>query len=478
MEAYQEINLLNSSALRQLQTFLREHRQGWAQQVPDLEAFEQGLMTQLMAVGREVLASELACYDVVAEQVRINGVQCGQPMMARETYLTTAGAVQVERHCYRPAGRGTRHVCPLEVRAGIVAGYFTPAAARQAAYVTAHLPPATGAELFGELHGMQPSASGLERLPKGLSTRWEAHRPEWEAQLRTLEPVPAGAVTLAVALDGVMAPMRAAAPAPERTPDKQPKGPQGYQEVGCGTLSLYDTQGERLQTVRYARQPEKSKLTLRGQLQAEAQAVLALAPRLRLVKLSDGARAHWDYLARLDLGERVPPPETWEIVDFYHACDHLHHALTLVWGECTPKGRAEFERLKTLLKEADDGVEQVIRHLQYRRRRARGNQRTGLTKELRYFRHQRHRMAYATYLRHRLPIASGVVEAACKTLVTQRLKQSGMRWSPIGAQAILTLRSLIQSDRWAAAWDLLRHSYQQSVQVVPVSAFAALPLAA
>ena len=475
MEAYQEINRLNSPGWQALSNFLRQHLQEWAERIPDLERFEHELHTRLLALEREVLVSELARYDVLAEQVRVNGVVCGQALTAPETYLTTAGPVQVERHCYRPAGHGTRHVCPLELQAGIVAGYFTPAAARQAAYVTAHLPPASGSELFDELGGQHPSASSLERLPKDLSARWEAHRAEWEAQLRTLEPVPAEAVTLAVALDGVMAPMRAG---PERAADKQPKGPQGYQEVGCGTVSLYDTQGERLQTVRYARQPEKSKLSLRGQLQAEVQAVLALDPRLRLVKLSDGAPAHWDYLKRLDLGPVAATVECWEIVDFYHACDHLHHALILVWGECTPKGRAEFERLKTILKEADNGAEQVIRHLAYRRRQARGNRRIGLTKELHYFRHQRQRMRYAAYLREQLPIASGVVEAACKTLVTQRLKQSGMRWSPTGAQAILTLRSAIQSDRWAAAWDQLRHSYQQSVQIVSVSAYHALPLAA
>jgi hypothetical protein len=57
------------------------------------------------------------------------------------------------------------------------------------------------------------------------------------------------------------------------------------------------------------------------------------------------------------------------------------------------------------------------------------------------------------------------VEAACKTLVTQRLKQSGMRWSIQGGQAILTLRSLIQSDRWEQGWALLRKSYQQAVVV-------------
>jgi len=51
----------------------------------------------------------------------------------------------------------------------------------------------------------------------------------------------------------------------------------------------------------------------------------------------------------------------------------------------------------------------------------------------------------------RLMIGSGVVESACKTLVPQRLKQSGMRWSPGGAQAILTPRGWDQSDRFDEA---------------------------
>ena len=55
------------------------------------------------------------------------------------------------------------------------------------------------------------------------------------------------------------------------------------------------------------------------------------------------------------------------------------------------------------------------------------------------------------------------MEATCKTLVTQRLKRSGMAWTQTGGQAILTLRSLIQSDRWPSAWDLLRTDFCRAV---------------
>jgi|CXWL01.1.fsa_nt_gi hypothetical protein len=174
------------------------------------------------------------------------------------------------------------------------------------------------------------------------------------------------------------------------------------------------------------------KATLCQQLQAECQAILAVRPQLKLVRLADGAKDNWRFLETLEVGLAANQIEAWNIVDFYHACDHLQHALDLIWGEFAPKGKAEFARLKTVFKEMEGGVETVIETLRYRLRRARGRNRQNLRKELTYFRNQRHRVAYATYLREHLPIASGVVEAACKTLVTQRLKQSGMRWSACG----------------------------------------------
>ena len=71
------------------------------------------------------------------------------------------------------------------------------------------------------------------------------------------------------------------------------------------------------------------------------------------------------------------------------------------------------------------------------------------------------------------PIGSGVVEAACKTLVTQRMKCSGMRWGQDGGQAILTFRGHIQSDRFERGWNLLKNEYVHDVtlpdNVVPLN---------
>ena len=93
-------------------------------------------------------------------------------------------------------------------------------------------------------------------------------------------------------------------------------------------------------------------------------------------------------------------------------------------------------------------------------------QREELGKELTYFRNQRWRMRYAQYRHANVPIGNGVVEVACKTLVIQRLKRSGMRWRMAGGQAILTFRSVIPGGRWERAWALVGNDFRKSVQVV------------
>ena len=70
-----------------------------------------------------------------------------------------------------------------------------------------------------------------------------------------------------------------------------------------------------------------------------------------------------------------------------------------------------------------------------------------------YFGNHLHQMRYAHYVENAIPIGSGVTEAACKTLVKQRLCSSGMRWTPEGAQIILSLRALALTEtRWEQFW--------------------------
>ena len=201
------------------------------------------------------------------------------------------------RTLYR-ARAGERAVAVLERQVGIVERYWTPHAARQGAMLCAHLVPREAEEVLAALGNMAPSKSLLDRLPKALSARWEDERPRFEASVReaTLE-VPDTACTMAVSLDGVMAPM---------------KGSEGggYREASCASVSLYDAEGERLSTLRMARMPEEKKATLKTMVAAEVEAVLGKRLDLALVKIADGAKDNWTFL-----GEVLP--EGVELIDFW-----------------------------------------------------------------------------------------------------------------------------------------------------------------
>jgi hypothetical protein len=460
MQALQNDDLLSSDthAMDQLHAFLHQRREAHAP-VEDLEAFEQELHRLFVAVEREALSHELARFDLDVPTVEVDGARCPRVLRCATTYTSAVGPVRVTRSLYRHP-QGGHAVCPLELRAGIIEGSWTPLAAKQATWVVAHLTPQEGEELFDLLGNMTPSKSTLDRLPKALSGHWERQRPHLEATLRHQEAVPHEAVTMAVSLDGVMAPMkdgqRQVKRQQARAKGQTPSGPAGYQEVGCATVSYYDRAGERLCTRRMARMPESNKATLKSQLTAEVMRALIQRPDFQVVKVADGAPDNWRYL-----GETLPFGV--EVLDFYHATEHLGTALGAAYGEGTLPYQARWETLRTVLRDDPQGVDKVIGALE--RLRTRYPRRQALHKTLAYFREHRHRMRYADLQARNLPIGSGVVEAACKTLVSQRLKRAGMRWRTEGGQAILTFRALCQSGRFERAWPLLVQMYQRSVHL-------------
>jgi len=209
-----------------------------------------------------------------------------------------------------------------------------------------------------------------------------------------------------------------------------------------------------------------------AQLEAECQSIFALRPELKVIKLADGAEENGRFLDHLALGLDAAAQaqvEQVSITDCSHGADHVQQACEVIWGAGSVESQAEFARLRTRRKEDAKGVDTIIGRLRYRVSRLRGRKREQREKALTSFRNQQDRMRYAAYRQANLPSGSGGVEAACKTLVSSRLKRSGMRWGIAGGQAIWTLRSVMQSDRWERAWFLLRNDFRKPVTVVEAS---------
>lgn len=447
-------------ALVRIRRFLEDRRVRTKNKPGSFADFERDLHAKVMDFERELVAEEMARADIDAEAIVVDGVTYRRVLRCEETYFTAAGPVRVERTLYKDRTDETeRSISPMEQRLGVVEGRWTPLAAQLATWVVAHMTPQLGEELFKRVGNMTPSKSSLDRLPKALSGRWEENRVHFEQALRQGDVIPQHTEVMAVSLDGVLAPMKhgGAEQKREKTAGegRLTRGPAGYREVGCGTLSFCDAEGSMIAAVRMARMPEPHKATLKDTLLADATAALARRPDLRVVKLADGANDNWTYLSSI-------LPEGIEILDFYHAAEHLNAAMASVYGDGTIEARKRFAALRLVLREEADGIEKVIRALDYLRKKHPRNQR--VAKELAYFRNNRHRMRYLEFSSEGLPIGSGIVEAACKTLVAQRMKQSGMRWEEKGGQAILTLRGWTQSgDRFDRAWALLAATYQTKV---------------
>lgn len=154
-------------------------------------------------------------------------------------------------------------------------------------------------------------------------------------------------------------------------------------------------------------------------------------------------------------GERL---EWHWVVDYYHASERLGTMAEALFG-AGAKARAWAGKMQKLLVKPG-GVGRVLHSAAALRSRVqlRGKRLADFRRAYQYLQRRRQYLRYADYRRLGLPLGSGVTEAACKTVYTQRLKLSGMRWKKVGAQTILTLRVLLLSGVW-------EHVYEQTLAV-------------
>jgi len=150
---------------------------------------------------------------------------------------------------------------------------------------------------------------------------------------------------------------------------------------------MYGAEGDLLRVVQMARMPEEKKATLKAMLEAELGAVLKQRPSLRLVKLSRRRQGQLD----VPLSQALPPGD--EILDFYHAAEHLSASIGAAYGEGSIAARYQFDLKRHALRHEAKGVEVVIQHLAYLAKKHPGNAR--IETELQYFRSNRARMRYA-----------------------------------------------------------------------------------
>ena len=210
---------------------------------------------------------------------------------------------------------------------------------------------------------------------------------------------------------------------------------EGWKEAKVGACYEVDEEG-RGQNARY--------IATLGDRKEFGQKLYALAgnPSLeqtgRSAFISDGA----EWLSEL---QQEHFPQATAIVDFWHASEYIWKVARGFYGEGTPKAKAWADgRIKLLRKGKQQKLKRSLSHLRAKNQ----DERETLAGTRRYFRNHGHKMDYPKYESLGYHIGSGVIEGACKHVIGDRMKRSGMRWSRPGAENLLKLRAAHLNNEW------------------------------
>jgi hypothetical protein len=389
---------------------------------------EEGIQAALNKAGCLATTEALKYFDTDGAPLVVGGEIWRTKGQQPKAYQTPYGEVVVERHVYQRSGGGKTY-CPLEREARIIIT-STPRFAKQVSSKLAYGPAREVQQDLADNHGRSVAVSYVQRLAEAVGSVVQAKEESWDYAPPALE---AAIATVAVGLDGTCLLLCE----------------EGWREAMVGTVALYDAQGERQHTIYLGATPEYGKGRFLERLEREVERTKAHYPAASFVGLADGAEGNWRFLER---------HTEVQILDFYHAAGYLSAVATALYPEA-PAPRQQWleercHRLKHEVGAAQSVYEELVALAQTQGLSATRHEK--LAAAVTYFANHHHQMHYAEWVAQHYPIGSGVTEAACKTLVKQRLCASGMHWKEKGAAVVLSLRALVLTPtRWQQFWNKL-----------------------
>lgn len=359
--------------------------------------------------------------------------------------LTVLGPVSVTRaYYYDYKCRGGR--CPKDVALDIEGTSFSPGLRRIMARAGAYRPFALGHEDIKEMAAISVDAKEIERVSNQQGQEVESFYkeqadPSVSDNIFHLESV----AKMYICIDGTGIPVVKAETANRK--GKAEDGSAKTREVKLGCVFTQTGLDEKGYPVR-----DEGSTSYVGAIETAEEfghriypeAVLrGIETAKKVCVLGDGAPWIWN-LADEHFHGAI------QIIDLYHAREHYWNISKMIFG-------ADKVQLKSWAadrrKELDQGkVESVIESIEQLSPTTQEDKET-LEREIGYFDRNKERMRYRDFRKQGLFVGSGVVEAGCRTVIGQRLKQSGMHWTVRGANNIIALRCCILSGRWEDFWE-------------------------
>jgi hypothetical protein len=380
---------------------------------------------------------------------------------------TVLGPVTMRRawyHCAR-CGHG---LAPRDAELGVAGASMSPGLRAMSDKAAAAVPFAQAAGLLEHLAGVRLTVKRVERAAEASGTALAAASRARAGLIagRKLVPLPPSPLPgkLYIAIDGTGVPVTA-----KETAGRDGKGEDGRARTREVKMGVFFTQ-DKVTGEGYPVRDRTSSSYIATFEPAAAFGRLVKAEGIRrgadhvrqLTVIGDGAAWIWNLAA-------ATFPEATHIVDLYHAREHLHslaRSLEFMLGD--RKGQWLAARLEDLDYGDISGIEAAVRTYPLE-----GIKKDEAERELGYFLNNASRMRYRWFRSRGLFVGSGVVEAGCKSVIGQRLKQAGMHWTVNGADAITTLRCQQASRPEDRIWYGYSSSGVRACQCLPGSAYRA-----
>lgn len=423
------------------------------------------LKTAFGHAGRTALTAYLQSHNHHHPQIVINGVEYRNKGTSDKEFLTQFGVITIVRHMYQDEINGGEYVFPMDKALGLVKDDFATLETQEMIlYATAFCTPCETATILAKTSMCNPSKTAIQHIIEKDGTTVETNKQQLSTAILNDYTLAENTQTIVASLDGANVLIREAGikkgrkkERPTNQTDRASKSSTSYHNAMVGSISCYTTRADdnkpqRLDSIYTARMPQDNAITFKEDFIQMLDAIEGKSEgkNVNKILLTDGHLMIKGFFN--DNKERFESYE--KLLDFYHTTEHLSKAAEALYGKKSADAQSWFKTWRDQLSERDDAPAAILRSMKgfHSRHTLTGKREEALNTEITFFKNNKHLMKYADFRRRGLPIGSGPIEAAAKTIVKQRMCRSGMSWSINKGQHVLSIRAIVQSGLWDCFW--------------------------
>lgn len=406
--------------------------------------------------GKSAYKTFVESFNGEKPSIKQNGKVMKLKHISVKEFLTPFGATNIERNLYQ-SDRGGQSYIPLDTALDMCGEYATPEVRESVLYSSALMTPEEASSLLSKCSMFNPSATAIKHMITNAGKIMEENAAQINTEIRKKEKIPEKTKAVVISMDGVNVLLNEPGIKKGRPTERPKLGHQNndktsFRNAMVGSISFYDKikgKADRIESKYAARMPEDKFPTFKNQFEEEVSDIFKkLNHNVKKILIMDGHKSLEGYVKGHALYENCTP-----LLDFFHCMEHLSKASEAIFGKSNKDAQKWYNKYRLKLLEEDGAAESAYRSMKNYYEKIPKVKRKLLKIEITYFKRQKHLMAYAKFIERGLPIGSGPIEAACKSIVKTRMCRSGMRWSRKGGQNILQLRTYVKSNRWEPFWE-------------------------